>query len=79
MEHPIRVEMLLARCQALMSELEAFRDFVAESKQSRNPALRSISNQAVDLQQFYAPVATELKSLQKVGPFEGDLYGPVSS
>ena len=65
---PVRVEDLLARCNTLLSELEEFKNFVAEAKEGSTHALPSIGvvEQAVDLRQFHAPIVAELKSLQKV-------------
>ena len=55
------VEWLLKRCQTLLDELEAFRVFLEDAKQGQK------AEHLVDIKQFYSPVATEMKSLQKVG------------
>lgn len=51
-------EDLLARCQALLKELEGFRSFVEER--------RAEQESAVEIRKFQTSVGTELKSLQKV-------------
>lgn len=56
-------EDLLARCQNLLSELEDFREFVAEQRLEQYPA--------VETQKFQTSVTTEHKSLQKLA--EADL------
>ena len=50
------VEDLLARCHALLNELEEFRTFLAERKKEHT----------VELRQFRSSVQSELKSLEKV-------------
>lgn len=49
------VEDLLARCNALLIELETFREFIASSNTA-----------AVDIKQFHGPIIAELSSLQRV-------------
>ena len=73
-EPPARVEELLARCETLLRELEAFHIFVAgadkgERDDHTSPSIGTAEH-AVDLRQFHAPVRSELKSLQKLS--EGD-------
>lgn len=51
-------EDLLARCKTLLSELEAFRNFVDERRTEQEPV--------VDTRKFQTSVGTELKSLQRV-------------
>lgn len=51
-------ENLLARCKALVSELEAFRVFVDERRAEQEPV--------VDIRRFQTSVGTEWTSLQKV-------------
>ena len=56
----VLVKDLLARCQKLLDELEAFRLHLEEAKQGQQ------AEHAVDIKQFHGPVATEMRSLQKV-------------
>ena len=50
------VEDLLAKCHALLDELEEFRTFLVERKKEHT----------VELRQFRSSVQSELKSLEKV-------------
>ena len=60
---------LLADCNTLLSELDAFRSFIADEKRN-NPILSiSAGGEAVDVRQFHSTVLSELKSLRKVGEF----------
>ncbi|KAL9098410.1 MAG: hypothetical protein Q9163_005921 [Psora crenata] len=59
-EGTVLVEALLIRCQNLLDELEAFRDFLRDAKQ------RQSAEHAVDIKQFHGRVATEMVSLQKL-------------
>ncbi|KAL9129511.1 MAG: hypothetical protein Q9217_002035 [Psora testacea] len=59
-EGTVLVEDLLIRCQKLLDELEAFRVFLVDAKQREN------GEHAVDIKHFHKPVATEMKSLQKL-------------
>lgn len=51
------VEDLLQKCHDLLNELEGFKTFLQEQKKEN----------AVELRQFCNSVASELKSLEKVG------------
>lgn len=57
----VTVEGLLARCHALLGELEDFRRYLAEHKKEH----------AVELRQFRNSVTSELKSLERVGFLDG--------
>ena len=64
----ISVDSLLSQCHELLSELEAFRDFLDQAK--KKPALLpsgSYGNGLVDIRQFHSSILAESKSLQKVG------------
>lgn len=52
-------EDLLKRCRSLLTELEDFGAFVLEQKLQQEPA--------IEIRKFQTSVATELKSLEKVG------------
>lgn len=67
-EAPSQVEDLLARCRALLAELEEFSIFLSEARKGEGES--HTSGVAVDLRQFHTPIMSELKSLQKLS--EGD-------
>lgn len=58
---PALVEDLLKRCESLLVELEAFRDFILDARAGMGTA-----EHAVDIKHFRGPVQAELSSLQKV-------------
>lgn len=60
-DNTVLVEDLLRRCHDLLNELEGFKTFLQEQKKEN----------AVELRQFCNSVASELKSLEKVGGLRG--------
>ncbi len=59
---------LLSRCERLLTELEEFKNFIAEAKKGNNSDDGALSNveHVVETRQFSAAVVAEEKSLRKV-------------